>query len=211
MDAAVLSLRGDWMHALAAEGNGIIDISQIFMLVLVVGALTVVLLATRRRVHNSLRQPSHTAREQFSQLKEQSKATRDVGQVMLELDQLSRQLHGRLDTKLARLEAVIQDADGRIDKLSRLVRRADGEPQLEITLDREEPYEAPPPEPTQEEGDRHTAVYRLADDGTSPIEIAQHIGRPVGEIDLILALRQTREKSGAGSEPSTAARSPSHQ
>ena len=214
MDATVLSAQVEWGHALATGGGGTIDIPQILMVVLAVVALTAVMLSTRRRIRDSQRQPSHTAREQFAQLKEQSSAVRDVEQVILELDQVSRQIHGRLDTKLARLEAVIHDADVRIEKLTRLMQRADGEPHLEITLDQEEPRELSRrrrAEPVQQEDDRHSAVLRLADRGRSPLKIAQELGCPVGEVELILALRQTREESRAGSQPSTPARSRSRQ
>jgi DNA-binding NarL/FixJ family response regulator len=36
---------------------------------------------------------------------------------------------------------------------------------------------------------RHVEVYRLADQGQSPHQIAQRLNRPSGEIELILALR----------------------
>jgi hypothetical protein len=36
---------------------------------------------------------------------------------------------------------------------------------------------------------RHAEVYRLADQGQTPQQIAQRLGRPSGEIELILALR----------------------
>ncbi len=211
MEAMVLSLPSPWVHTVAAGGGGKIDIPQILMVVLAVVALTAVMLSTRRRVRDSVRQPSHTAREQFAQLKEQTKAVRDVEQVMLELDQLSRQIHGRLDTKLARLEVVIRDADARIAKLTRLLQQADGGPRVEITLDEEKPYEPSTCEPLQEESNRHSAVFRLVDNGSSPLEIAKRLGRPVGEVELILALRQTQEKSPAASHPSAPAGPPSRQ
>jgi DNA-binding NarL/FixJ family response regulator len=36
---------------------------------------------------------------------------------------------------------------------------------------------------------RHAEVYALADQGRTPPEIAQQLGRPHGEVELILALR----------------------
>ena len=39
-------------------------------------------------------------------------------------------------------------------------------------------------------GRRHAAVWQLADEGRSPEEIASAAGQPVGEIELILALRR---------------------
>jgi DNA-binding NarL/FixJ family response regulator len=40
-----------------------------------------------------------------------------------------------------------------------------------------------PPDP------RHADVYRMADQGNSPNEIARQLNRPHGEVELILALR----------------------
>jgi hypothetical protein len=39
---------------------------------------------------------------------------------------------------------------------------------------------------------RHEEIYTLADSGLDSESIAKRIGSPVGEIDLILGLRQTR-------------------
>jgi hypothetical protein len=50
---------------------------------------------------------------------------------------------------------------------------------------RHEPNIATLPDP------RHAEIYALADEGRGPAEIARHLGRPSGEIELILALRPT--------------------
>jgi hypothetical protein len=202
MDAMVLPSPTMQCRLFAAGGDSILDVPQIIMLVLAVVCLTAVMLATRRRIRDSQRTPSHTARRQFAQHREQSRSIRDVEQVMLELDQLSRQIHGRIDTKLARLETLIRDADQRIEKLTRLADKADGRPRFEITLDEEQPREQQSDNPATLNDERHADVFQLADDGSSPFEIAQKLGRPVGEIELILALRLTREKSAEPAQPS---------
>jgi hypothetical protein len=51
------------------------------------------------------------------------------------------------------------------------------------------PISAPPP-PAPSIDPRHAEIYALADQGRSPRDIATHLGRPSGEIELILALRQ---------------------
>jgi hypothetical protein len=51
------------------------------------------------------------------------------------------------------------------------------------------PTSAPlPPDP------RHVAVYQLADQGLTINAIAQQVDRPMGEIELILALRPRQER-----------------
>ena len=202
MDATSLTTGLQTQDMLAAGSGTGIDIPQIAMLVLAVGALTLVMLSTRRRIRKSQRMPRHSARDHYTQLQKRSEATRDVEQVMLELDQVSRQIHGRLDTKLARLEAVLCDADERIDKLSRLVQRVEAGPRLEITLDHEGPHETPTGR-ADDADDRHTAVFTLADRGMSSVEIAREIGKPPGEVELILALRTTKAEACEPSPSST--------
>ena len=46
---------------------------------------------------------------------------------MIELEQMSRKIGGQLDTKAAKLEVLIRQADERIARLERLARSSDGE------------------------------------------------------------------------------------
>ena len=168
--------------------------TQIIMLALAVGGLTVLMISTYRRTRERRFQPRLSARERYAEREKEAKATRDVEQVMLELDQLARQIHGRIDTRYAKLEAVIRDADERIDKLSRLVRGAKGDTTIDVTLDAEDPRE-PATSPNGDAESRHAAVYKLADGGLSAAEIGQEVGKTTGEIELILALRKARTEA----------------
>jgi hypothetical protein len=118
-------------------------------------------------------------------------ATRDLERAMLELDQLARQLHGRLDTKIARLEALLREADQRLARLepTRPV-VAPPVPRVDVTLEAQPPD--PPAAPAEAIELRHDAVCQLADEGLAPPDIAQRVGRPSGEVELILALRKVR-------------------
>ncbi len=183
--------------ASAAVGAlAIMSTSQLLMLVMAVVCLTILLISTRRKIHERQREPRSTARERYRGLEQESKARRDIEEVMLELDQLSRQTHGRLDTKFAKLEAVIRDADDRIERLSRLLRVASREPACDVTLAPEGPdIPAPDSEPV-DPSDSRTGIYRLADAGVPTGQIAAEVGKPVGEVELILALRKTRHQAG---------------
>ncbi len=119
---------------------------------------------------------------------------------MLELDQLSRQVHGRLDTKLVRLDTLIRDADQRIEKLSRLEGASGGGAVLELTLDEEVPPD-PGAAATHVDDGQHGSIYELADDGLSPVDIARRVGRPTGEVELILSLRDAHAGSAAPPDP----------
>ena len=107
---------------------------------------------------------------------------------MLELDELSRQIHGRLDLKLARLEALIRDADARIERLTTSNRTGEARSTFEVTVGAEVDQV-----PTPGDTERHAEIHRLADRGLSAIEIAESVGKAPGVVELVLALRKTSD------------------
>ncbi len=198
MDVTGLPILSFDTHALALGGAGGISSTQIAMLGLAVAGLTIVMLSTRRRVRESKRLSPPPARQRYARLEAQSRAGRDLDHVMLELDQLARQVHGRIDTQLAKLEAVMREADQRIEKLSRLARMANGESAAAGARFQSRPPtagEGMPPTASDVEDSRHAPIYQLADSGMPPIEIARKVGMTTGEINLILALRQTKNEA----------------
>jgi hypothetical protein len=200
----------------AAFTIGGVPFSQLLLLALTVIVLAFLLRGTRRRWQRSVAMSRESVRERYEKLKEDRTATREVDKALIELDQLARQVHGRLDTQFAKLEVLIQDADERIDKLTRLLRAAQSSDTLDITLGAEEPRELAPAETTDPAGatvsadrssvavgaertdadgtesDRHGPIYRLADQGLSAIDIAERVGRTTGEVELILSLRRAK-------------------
>jgi len=176
---------------------------------IVVAGLTIYMIATRNRIRRSMNQPRTTSRDRFADVQRRARLSRDVEEVMGELDELARQVNGKLDIRFAKLEAVIRDADARIEQLSRLTRAAQGESTLDVTVD---DVPARPPgetghraalEPDVSEPPLHADVYALADRGLSPVDIASQTNRTTGEIELILALR--RAKAQADATPTTSA------
>lgn len=102
---------------------------------------------------------------------------RDMDDLMVELQELSRKISAEIDTRYAKLEAALRDADRRIAVLNRLARQADpGSPVSAAT--------------GSDADSRHTVVYELADAGFTPVEIARDLGRTPGEVELILNLRR---------------------
>lgn len=175
--------------------------SQALVLVAVVGITVLMLISARRKIRESRNTPRTYARDLYARLKEEKAAVSDVQEVMLELEQLARQIHGQIDTKFAKLETVIRDADQRIETLSRMVRKADGDQTIDVTIDdRSRPAEVEAP-PIEDGRSQHAEVYRLADAAMGPVQIAQETGKTVGEVELILALRKTRNQASPQPEP----------
>jgi hypothetical protein len=113
----------------------------------------------------------------------QREIEKQMTDLIVELEKMARQMTAQLDTRAARLESLLHEADEKIATLRslseagapmagnlRLVSRTDPE-----TDDRTDP--------------RHAEIYELAQNGHSAHQIAQQLGRPYGEIELILALR----------------------
>ena len=192
MDANTLIAIGSMSPAQTGGSESGSSTLQLVMLIAAIGGLTILMISTYRRVKSARGPAKSTVQERYAELRRSETAKRGVEEVMLELDQLSRQIHGRLDTKLVRLELLIRDADERIDRLARAVRAADGTAGVEVTLDQQGPHD-PTHLQREAEPDPHVTIHRLADDGIEPAEIAQQTGKPIGEIELILALKKAEQ------------------
>jgi hypothetical protein len=125
-------------------------------------------------------------------LAQQRSVERQMQNLLVELSEMARQVTAGLDTRAAKLDALIREADEKIAALSALqssvsIRRSD-DPAVQPTMSM---VVAPAPAPpcAYEPDPRHAEVYSLADQGQSPSQIAGRLNRPNGEIELILALR----------------------
>ena len=110
---------------------------------------------------------------------------RQIHALLQELDEASRQMSIDIDAKAARLEAIIAEADARSAALTALLARAKAQNMAQKLI-----------AGAAEHGEsglgalaRHREIYELADSGQNPAAIAQKLGRPSGEVELILALR----------------------
>jgi DNA-binding protein H-NS len=131
----------------------------------------------------------------FGSLAQQRSVERQMQSVLLEMSEMARQITAQLDTRSAKLEALIREAD---EKIATMKSQPAAPPQ---NPPRAALQNQPPPPPAgspfmAESTDqpmidpRHALVYALADQGRSPKDIAQELNRPSGEIELILALRR---------------------
>jgi hypothetical protein len=126
-------------------------------------------------------------------------APRDVRQWEVEMHDLARELRGELDSKIAILERLIQDAKQQADRLEAAIGSAE-----DVRIAGADQTHAPArpengqPSSTRVDGihraaspasRRHTEIYSLADQGLSSAAIATRLSSPIGEVELILGLR----------------------
>jgi hypothetical protein len=150
-------------------------------IVYAVGALTIVFVVFRPSLRNK-KDPLSPSGPKMTMAQQRS-VEREMSNLLVELSEMARQISGQLDTRAAKLEALMQEADKKIAELKR----------LETTQHEQEikPFE-PKPAPLPNDA-RYSAIYDLADAGHSVQEIAQQLARPRGEVELILALRTPSE------------------
>ena len=114
---------------------------------------------------------------------------RDVADLTEKLAQQSEAMAHQLDVRAARLEALLAKSDERIAALEKQLAARPA-----VLMEAKPPV---PPAPAHAPFDRfeppgmqHRDVYALADSGLSPVQIAQRLGKPTGQVELILNLRR---------------------
>jgi hypothetical protein len=158
-------------------------------------------IAMRRRVGEKMGAPKFTSRERLEELTAHRGMRDDMQELLVELEELARKINAQIDTKFAKLEASIADADRRIVELRGLAGTRDaaasGKPArtsngLNIVVDDAGAQATSDADaaPRDDVDDRRRRVYALADAGKSPLEIAEAVGQTPGEIELILSLRR---------------------
>lgn len=111
----------------------------------------------------------------------------------VEMQETARELSARLDSKMSALQHLIRDADRAAARLERAFNPA----ALPNAAPLAEQGSLPPSPDGNAAGiagyqQRYEEIYMLADYGYPPEEIAQRIGSPIGEVQLILSLRKKR-------------------
>jgi hypothetical protein len=121
----------------------------------------------------------------------------DLARWEVEMHERARELSAQLDSKMSALAALVAEADRAAARLeAALARPAEAArksgTQAEALcsppqgLAASEPADRPPSSPR---GHRHDEIYLLADYGFDSAEIARRVDSPIGEVELILSLR----------------------
>ena len=156
-----------------------------------------------------------------STLAQQRAVERDMASVLVEYEEMIRRMTAQLDTRATRLQLLIEEADAKLLQLKQAASVPAGSGPREAADAREGdgsgaghtpgarggarggaravvPHAESAQPGNGDPGDRdnaggsHAQVYDLADRGQSPRQIAEELNRPDGEIELILALRQSQ-------------------
>jgi hypothetical protein len=156
------------------------------------GALALVYVVLRPMMKRK-RDPMERA-PTFSSMAQQRAVERQMQNLLVDLNEMARQISAQLDTRAARLNALIQEADQKIAELRAAAAAASSRAGSDERFDSshgETSASAPASAVRARPGmdPRHADVYALADEGLGARDIAARLDRPSGEIELILALR----------------------
>ena len=158
----------------------------------------------RKKLKAGFRAARETSAEKIQRVRAEAqahKSERDrVNELMVDAEELARRLAALLDSKAERVERLLDRAEQRLLELEAKERSlgstptAEGEPRIRThRVAFAEPADSESaPDAIRYESDDPVAVeiYRLSDEGKSPVEIAKSLGEHTGKVELILALRE---------------------
>lgn len=186
-------------------------------LLLVGGLLLITMFFMSRMVKRRKRGPASIVgpHEQLERLKQARGMRGDLEQLMVEIEQMAKRMGAHLDAKSMRIERLLDEADERIAKLEALEQHRTGDGSASSTASSSTPNNAAgqadasstnddssasqllvtattPSEPAVDslpDDPLARSVYKLADEGVDPHQIARQLDEHVGKVELILALR----------------------
>jgi len=219
------------LHILAQETNGesLLENMRPFLFVAgIVLAAYMLMRWSQRRIMQNRNRSNLPVQDRVDKARQGTEIYTQIGELMSRLADLSRQINGQIDTRIAKLELLIREADQTIDRMEKLSNHnshkndnSDLNPiqngsetlrkisekyhQTNLTQPTEPPQsdmksncESEPPNHSDNTIDHKTnkndillenqQILHLSQQGMSPIEIARELNRPIGEIELILAL-----------------------
>lgn len=164
-------------HILAFDLPG----APMLMLLGVLVAVAVVMRLGVRRRKDASRIDSQTSRHaERHNARLESQARDDINELMVRLEELSREICGQIDTRYAKLEHVLAESEKTLSALRAAL-------QQQSALPRSASSPTPPPADP-----RHAEIFRLAQSGKTTLEIARELAMTVGEVELVLSLERSR-------------------
>jgi hypothetical protein len=154
----------------------------IFMAVAFI-AIILMMRGITRRIRGKSAMTSREAEARIPSLREQMDVRNNLQKLLVDLQELARQINGHIDTRFCKLEVLLKEADRKIQQLEMMGLK--GKSSL--------PEAAPGPRAEKSDPGREL-IYKLADGGKSSLEIARELNKNTGEIELILSLRRSGRK-----------------
>ncbi len=176
--------------------------------ILVLGILILIaflLISAHRRVRRSKERAGLPVQERIQPDSQGRDVCNQIGELMAKLAELSRQINGQMDMRLTQMDLLLHQADQKIESLQHLTKgqpnyKNPTVPKLTPSLDSASPAVECKPQPLSEKEKNQDPivdeVLRLKSKGMSSVAIAQQLERPVGEIELMLAIRRKTGFSG---------------
>lgn len=119
---------------LAAEGgrpNSMLQVGLVLLGVTVI--LGTINMQRRRKTHTP--DMANYVREQAAKIRQKQGVQDDLEQIVVQINELARQLNAQMDTRFAKLEQVIAEADEKIEALEGLLRQAAGVKRVDVVVD----------------------------------------------------------------------------
>lgn len=159
-------------------------------LALVIGT-TLIIRSTRTMGRKRAARENAALAEIRSKLSEPAYGAPKAGAVAQDIEELAERLAAKLDAKAARLERLLAQADARLAALGQAVEQPGPSASMRVPTGRPTSNVRLVSE-NDETPAAHRRVYELADQGLASREIAQRLSQPVGQVELVLALRRSR-------------------
>ncbi len=182
-----------------------ISASQILFIGMIVLVAYMMLLSTRKRIQKSKERYGSSAQEIVARkIRQINVSTDQLNELFAALADFSRQVNGQIDTRIIKLQILLNQADEKIAELNNINAKHPQKNQNSAAIDElKDKINQIKSQASQELTDiasnfhqsqgktipaENTEVIQLARKGMDKIAIAQQLGRPVGEIELILSL-----------------------
>jgi hypothetical protein len=175
-------------------------------LFLLAAIVILLMFRTRGRLDRQRRQPAEAEPPEGGTTNARGPLPDDLARWEVQMQETARRLSAQLDAKLSLLQALTAEADRAAQRLEEALDRTHpalppGSQAESLRPIAEGPHDvaAEPdrvtvelePAANTDRSRRREEIYQLADYGFAPAEIARRVGSPVGEVELILSLRQS--------------------
>jgi hypothetical protein len=184
------------------------DNGMTVLLLVLCATVIMIMLLRRHQFRGATRRDM--ARDHVARVRDQHRLHQSMDELLVQLEEVSRNVGAQVETRFAKLEKVISDADDRIARLEHMLGHSSTEASRPRANTPSTPARPPARLPRRDDAGaapergpdtsppvkpidpRFQRVYDLVDAGASPIKAAQQLNMPLGEVELILNLRDLR-------------------